>query len=288
MTSTSTFLRRALVLGVLSSSAIGCATEESGPTPGTFFPWTWGRNQQELIVGFDVHTLDPSDLSGNFCQLYVQAARSDVASEIGGVGVGDADGYCRRFSSAPEEDFRVSPWEPLCAGTVAVTQGDSVTNFTVCDDAVPAPAEFTCGGSGLQIAGTTIGVATLADEELAEDEVGEASVTIESVERPTIMSPEPFGDGMVIWPEGDLRIGWGGSGGEAIEIRLAPRREPSPTILCAVPDTGEFTIPREFLDEVADVAAVLEVSRVHEGATTVDGTRVRVVHRISDAVWITP
>lgn len=265
--------------------ALGCGSEDAtSPIPGTLFPWEWPARSQEVVIGYDIQTRDPSDLEGRVCQLYTQAAQTPVAGELGGVGVGEQSGRCRSFNSPPRDDFRAAPWEPLCAGTLDVTLNEETTTYALCSDSNPAPQSVDCGGIGR--ANNPIQVVSYVDEDIPGDEVGAAEVMVSTGEVPTIMSPEPFGSGMAIWPEGDLRIGWGGVGGDAIEIRISPRLEDGPTIVCSADDTGEFTIPGEFLSEISQIAAILEVARVRSGEAEVDGTTVRVVHRISDAIWL--
>ncbi len=250
-----------------------------GPDEDTLIPLSWEPGDKIAVVAIERQTKDPLTLSDDRCGWMVQLAEAVEAGEVPRT---DAEGPCIVTDASVE--LRTQPGlEPFCGGTIHIEAGGLRQTVTVCGDTIPDRMDLDCADVD---ADRTVTL-TSRGAERPDDALGEGVLSVERGGRPDIMAPEPQGDGTAPWPQGEVLVGWGGVGAESVEIVLRERGG-GRAVRCFVEDTGSFVLPNRLVEPYRGQVASLEVARVTQTRTEIDGVEVRLSARTSDAIWLFP
>lgn len=267
-----------IFLAALTLAACG-GDAAIGPDEDTVIPLSWEPGDRLAVVAIERQYKDPLTLAEDRCGWLLQLG---VATEAGELPRVDAEGPC--VVTDAEVELRGLPgFEPLCGGTVQVEAGGLRQTVTACGETIPDRMALDCADVD---ASRTVTLTSRGGES-PDDALGDAVLTLERGGRPDIMAPEPQGDGTALWPEGELLVGWGGFGAESVEIVLR-ERSGGRAVRCFVEDTGSFVLPERLVTPYRSQIASLEVARVTQLRTDVEGVEVRLSARTSDAIWLFP
>lgn len=273
----------AVVLCALGLLACGGDDDGPGGGGGTLsadwpVPLDWEAGQKFGLLIVEHQTKSPAMLMEPQCRLIAQVAEATAA---GGLAIDDREGACV-VTSADTLAGHESTLTPLCAGTIRTSYGDTTT-ITVCNpDAFPPPVALDC----IAFAAATELRTTSGPGEIEGDVLGTLDIAAPRATVPVVTSPAPTGTGTAVWSDGPLRVEWEPGRGDAIELVLNAQGSTGPRIRCLVPDDGAFTIPERLVAPLRTATASLEVARITQARTGVDGIDFRASWRTSTALWI--
>lgn len=271
-------MKRACVLAF----AMACGGGGSdAPDPDTVMPLSWEAGDLTAMVVVERQFVDPVTLGADRCGWYLQLGEATSAGELPR---SDQEGAC--IVTESELELRTSPgFEAFCGGTVQVVAGGLNQTLTLCGiDRIPDRMDLDCADAD---AAETIMVSSMSDE-ASDDRLAEVMASVETGRIPDIQSPVVNEGGTTVWPTGEFLVGWGGMGGESVEIVLRERMATGPAIRCFVEDVNSFVIPDRLLESFRGMIVSLEVARVNQTVVDVEGTELRISHRVSDATWVFP
>ncbi|MEM9073044.1 MAG: hypothetical protein AAGE52_31355 [Myxococcota bacterium] len=268
-------MRALLVLVLLGCGGGG----DAGPNPNSTVPLSWHAGERTAAIFVDRQAKNPATLEDDRCGLFLQLGEATADGQVPRT---DAEGPC--IVTDAEIEFRGQPGiAPFCGGTLQVQLGGFDQTLTVCET-IPDRIELDCADVD---AGPAMRIVSRAGE-TTDDVLGDSDVTHNRGRVLDLQSPEPQGDGTALWPEGELLLGWGGSGGSSVEIVLRARDGGGPAVRCFVDDTGSFVVPERLASMYRGQIATVEVARVTQTVFDDNGVEVRISDRISDAVWLFP
>lgn len=271
-------MKRALVLSVLLARGGGGG---DAPDPDTVIPLSWEAGDLTAMVVLERQFVDPVTLGADRCGWFLQLGEATTAGELPRI---DEEGPCIVTDSSLE--LRTAPgFEAFCGGTIQVVAGGLNQTLTLCGiDRIPDRMDLDCADAD---AAETIMVSSMSDE-ASDDRLAEVMASVDTGRIPDIQSPVVNEGGTGVWPTGEFLVGWGGMGGESVEIVLRERMETGPALRCFVEDRNSFVIPERLLERFRGMIVSLEVARINQSVVDVDGTELRISHRISDATWLFP
>ena len=251
------------------------------PDPDTVIPLAWEAGDLIAMVVVDRQHVDPMTLGADRCGWFLQLGEATSAGELPRI---DQEGACIITDS--ELELRTAPgFEAFCGGTVQVVAGGLNQTLTLCGiDRIPDRMDLECSAAD---AATSIAVSSMSDE-ASDDRLAEVMASVDVGRIPDIQSPMVNEGGTTVWPAGEFLVGWGGMGGESVEIVLRERLGTGPALRCFVEDENSYVLPDRLLERFRGMIVSLEVARINQTVVDVEGTELRISHRVSDATWVFP